>query len=92
MVKAGVYDPDVIFNLVEGMSAVPYSTIAKGVPQLMADPAAYQAVGEAALQSFAAAFKLIYYITIAFGAPACLAAAFMGNVGKYMDENVAVKL
>lgn len=92
MIKAGVYDPDVIFNLVEGMSAVPYSAIAKGIPELMADPEAYKAVGEAALQSFAAAFKLIYYITIAFGAPACVAAALMGDVGKYMDENVAVKL
>jgi hypothetical protein len=58
----------------------------------MADPAAYQAVGEAALQTFSTAFKLVYYITIAFGAPACVAAAFMGDVGKYMDENVAVKL
>ncbi|ELR04919.1 hypothetical protein VC83_02808 [Pseudogymnoascus destructans] len=92
MIKAGVYDPEVIFNLVQGMSAVPYSALAKAIPQLMADPAAYQAVGEAALESFAAAFKLIYYITIAFGAPACVAAAFMGDVGQYMNENVAVKL
>jgi hypothetical protein len=35
---------------------------------------------------------MIYFITIAFGVPACFAAALLGDVSKYMDDHVAVVL
>jgi hypothetical protein len=89
--EAGIYSPAVITDLVTSLTAVPFSQYAPLVPQLQ-NPANYELVKEATIQCFSQSFLLPFYITIAFGVPACIAAAFMGDVSKYMDDHVAVVL
>jgi hypothetical protein len=40
--------------------------------------------------SYAAAYPYVYYSSIAFGAVAIIASAFLGDINKYMDDHVAV--
>ncbi|KAK5079858.1 hypothetical protein LTR24_008884 [Lithohypha guttulata] len=84
-------NPELIEHMVEALTSVPFREWATTVPPFPhADSAAI--LQEAATQAFAHAFKLVYYITIAFGVPACIAAALMGDVSKYLDKHVAVVL
>ncbi|KAE9379954.1 MFS multidrug transporter-like protein [Stipitochalara longipes BDJ] len=40
--------------------------------------------------AYSEAYPYVYYTSIAFGAVAILASCFLGDVGKYMDDHVAV--
>ena len=91
MLEAGIYNATEITNLVTSLTGVPYYQLAPLIPELH-NPANYEAVKEATIQCFSQAFVLVWYITIAFGVAACIAAAFMGDVSKYMDNHVAVVL
>jgi Fungal trichothecene efflux pump (TRI12) len=91
IVKAGVYDSKVIYNLVNGLTAVPFRDYAPLIPQI-ANGTHFEIVQEASIQCFAATFKSIYQIPIAFGVAACIASICMGDVSKYMDNHVAVVL
>ena len=53
-------------------------------------PNAYPVVISATQVAFARAYKWVYYISIAFGAVCFIAACFLGDVKKYMDDHVAV--
>jgi hypothetical protein len=91
MFSVGIDDPTEITTIVSSLTAVPFYQLAAGIPQLQ-NPANYELVKEATIQGFSQSFLLPYYITIAFGVPACIAAAFMGDISKYMDDHVAVVL
>jgi hypothetical protein len=91
MFKAGIFDVTVITDFVTSMTGVPFHQLAQTFPQLMI-PANYEMVREAGIQCFSESLKSVYWITIAFGATACIGAAFMGDVSKYMDGHVAVVL
>lgn len=91
ILAAGVYDAKVIIALVTSLTAVPFKDYVVRIPQL-ADPVHFAAVQEAAIQCFSQSFKSVYFITIAFGIPACIAASMMGDVSKFMDNHVAVVL
>lgn len=41
-------------------------------------------------ESYAEAYPYVYYASIAFGAVAIIASAFLGDIRKYMDDHVAV--
>ncbi|KAL1956550.1 hypothetical protein VTO42DRAFT_7021 [Malbranchea cinnamomea] len=89
--QARWYDLEAIVEMMTALTSVPFKEYALTIPELR-DPAAYEAVREATVLAFSAALRLIYFITIAFGVPACIAAVFMGDVSKYMDHHVAVVL
>lgn len=90
MIEAGIYNVTLIETFVTSLTAEPYFQLAAQIPQLAKSPSFYKLVGEGVIQCFSHAFTLVYYITIAFGVVACIAAACMGDVSKYMDNHVAV--
>lgn len=89
VLRAGIFDPKVITDMVTALTAVPFYQYAPLIPQLN-NTANYELVKEAAIKTFSKSFSLIYYITIPFGVTACIAATCMGDVSKYMDNHVAV--
>lgn len=91
MIDAGVYNATVITDLVTSLTAVPFSEYAPLVPQL-SNATHYAAVQEAAMQCYTQSFRTVWFITIAFGVPACFAAAGMGDISSFMDNHVAVVL
>ncbi|KAL4883860.1 fungal trichothecene efflux pump [Aspergillus karnatakaensis] len=60
------------------------------IPGIEGNQAAYDAVVKAGQLAYAASYKWVYYVSIAFGAISILAACFLGNIGAYMDDHVAV--
>lgn len=91
VLEAKWYDLDGIIEMMTALTSISYSEYALTIPEL-ADPAAYEVVRAATVLAFSSALKLIFFITIAFGVPACIAAAFMGDVSQYMDGHVAVAI
>ncbi|KAF4446727.1 putative MFS drug efflux pump [Fusarium austroafricanum] len=60
------------------------------VPGIAGNQALYEIVIEAGQIAFAEAYKWVYYVSIAFGSVSILSALFLGDIGKYMDDHVAV--
>ena len=91
MTSVGVYNATVITDMVTGLTSVPFDQYAQRIPQLRI-PANYELVKEATIQCFSKSFILVYYITIAFGIVACVAAVCMRDIFEYLDSHVAVVL
>ena len=62
----------------------------KLIPGIAGSDLAYEAVVEAGRLAYAESYKWVYYTSIAFGAVSILAACFLGDIEKYMDDHVAV--
>jgi len=92
MFKAGIFDVKSITAFVTSLTGIPFHQAALQYSQLMNFPAQYDAVRSAGIECFSQSFNLVYMITIAFGVTACVAAALMGDVSKFMDNHVAVVL
>ncbi|KAG4441557.1 hypothetical protein IFR05_002942 [Cadophora sp. M221] len=60
------------------------------IPGIGTNETAYQMVVLAGQVAFADSYKYVYYTSIAFGAVSIVAACFLGDVGAYMDDHVAV--
>jgi hypothetical protein len=80
-----------ITDMMHLLTAEPYRVFAEGFPELQTQQA-YDVVLPAVRRTYIEAFQFVWYITIAFGVFACIAAACMGNVTKYLDNHVAVVL
>jgi hypothetical protein len=91
LIISGVYNETVIANFITSLTAVPYLELAGTIPGLVGSEN-YDAVKEGAISLFSESFRLVYFITIPFGVAACIAAAAMGDISKYMDKHVAVVL
>lgn len=91
VVSAGIYYITVITDMMTALTVVPYSQYAQLIPQLH-NETNYELVKEATVQCFSQSLKSVYYITIAFGATACIAAALVGDLSKYLDNHIAVVL
>ena len=89
-IAAGFTDPLAIQQVVTGLTSFPFDFWAATVPEFVANPAGAALVKEAMIEVFRKSFEGIWYITIAFGVVACIAAAGMGSIYKYMDKHVAV--
>lgn len=59
------------------------------IPGLESD-LAWNAVVRAGQVAYAEAYQWVYYVSIAFGAVSIIAACFLGDINKYMDDHVAV--
>ena len=51
---------------------------------------AYELVVYASQLAYAEAYKHIYYVSIAFGGVSIIAACFLGDISKYVNDHVAV--
>ena len=72
---------------ITGTSLLP---LLQELPGIKGVPGAYEMVVYAGQMAYAEAYKYVYYVSIAFGAVSILAACFLGDISKYMDDHVAV--
>lgn len=61
----------------------------KTIPGLQSEKA-YEAVVLAGQIAYAESYRYVYYTSTAFGAISIIAACFLGDIGAYMDDHVAV--
>lgn len=73
--------------VITGSSLLP---LLEELPGIKGVPGAYELVVYAGQLAYAEAYKYVYYVSIAFGAVSILAACFLGDISKYMDDHVAV--
>ena len=62
----------------------------KEIPGIAGNQTAYEMVVYAGQIAYAESYKYVYLASIAFGCVSILAACFLGNIDKYMDDHVAV--
>jgi len=60
------------------------------IPGIAGNQTAYDLVVLVGQEAYAASYKYVYYTSIAFGSVSILAACFLGDIGQYMDDHVAV--
>ena len=60
------------------------------LPGIKGVPGAYEAVVLAGQLAYAHAYKYVYLVSIAFGGISVVAACFLGDISKYMDDHIAV--
>ncbi|KAL2830231.1 fungal trichothecene efflux pump [Aspergillus cavernicola] len=60
------------------------------IPGIEGNEVAYEAVVKAGQIAYAESYKWVYYASIGFGGVSIVAACFLGNIGDYMDDHVAV--
>ena len=87
--KFNITSPAVIEEAIKitGASLLP---ALQELPGIKGVPGAYEAVVIAGQIAYAEAYKYVYYVSIAFGAVSIVAACFLGDISKYMDDHVAV--
>lgn len=62
----------------------------KSIPAIGNNETARQIVIAAGQTAYAASYKYIYLVSIAFGGVSIIASCFLGNIDQYMDDHVAV--
>ncbi|KAJ9638267.1 hypothetical protein H2201_008867 [Coniosporium apollinis] len=60
------------------------------IPGIAGNETAYQMVVKAGQVAYAESYKYVYLASIAFGAVSIIAAVFLGDISKYMDDHVAI--
>ncbi|KAI9048470.1 hypothetical protein LZ554_007305 [Drepanopeziza brunnea f. sp. 'monogermtubi'] len=90
--QIGVVDVAKIEAMVRGLTAMTVEEYAAVLPELAAGAGNVRLVVAAAQACFGGAFRLVYLITIAFGITACVASLGIGDLGRYLDDHVAVVL
>lgn len=88
--KLNITSPKLIQAAIE-YTAVSLLDELKSLPGLD-NETAYAIVVGAGRLAYAAAYKYVYYASIAFGCVSIVAAAFLGDISKYMDDHVAVMM
>jgi hypothetical protein len=89
LVKAGITDAAVIEEAIVLTGASLLEEIGT-LPGIAGNEALHQAVIYAGQVAYAEAYKWVYYVSIAFGGVSIIAALFLGDISKYMDDHVAV--
>lgn len=89
LVRAGITSPVVIREVIELTGAALPAQI-KLIPGIAGNEALYDAVIYAGQVAYAAAYRYVYLVSIAFGAVSTICALFLGDISGYMDDHVAV--
>ena len=89
--KLNITSPELIKAAI-GYTAVSLLDELKTLPGIGNNETAYAIVVGAGRLAYAAAYKYVYYTSIAFGCVSIVAAAFLGDISKYMDDHVAVMM
>lgn len=64
----------------------------KLIPGIAGNEEGYQLVVAAGQTAYAMSYKYVYLTSIAFGSVSIIAACFLGNINKYMDDHVSQSL
>ena len=89
--ELGITSPELIKSAIE-ITAVSLIDELRTLPGIAGNETAYQIVVAAGQMAYAAAYKYVYYASIAFGSVSIVAALFLGDISKYMDDHVAVMM
>ncbi|KAI4751325.1 MFS general substrate transporter [Aureobasidium sp. EXF-3400] len=89
--KLNITSPVVIKAAIE-LTGASLLTELETLPGIKGVPGAYEMVVLAGRLAYAEAYKYVYYASIAFGAVSIIAACFLGDINKYMDDHIAVVL
>jgi len=73
-----------------GITGVSLLEELKTIPGIAGNETAYQMVVYAGQVAYAESYKWVYIASIAAGAISIVAACFLGDINKYMDDHVAV--
>lgn len=87
--KLNITNVTVITEAIEITSASLIQELAY-LPGIAGVPGAYEMVVYAGQVAYAEAYKYVYYVSVAFGCISIIAACFLGDISKYMDDHVAV--
>ena len=88
MYELNITDPALIAEAI-GITGASLTNNLRLIPGLESD-AAWSAVVYAGKLAYAESYKYVYYVSIAFGGVSIIAACFLGDIEKYMDDHVAV--
>lgn len=89
VLRLNITDIPAITEVIELTGASLLEPIAH-IPGIAGHPGAYELVVAAGRLAYAEAYRYVYYVSIAFGAVSIVAACFLGDISKYMDDHVAV--
>lgn len=92
LIIAGLDTVESITGFITRLVAVPYEELAKTVPGLVGDKVLFEMGRRAEMECFKRAVDWVFLLTVLFGVVACVAAACMGDVERFMDGHVAVPL
>lgn len=87
--KLNITDPAVIGEAIAITGASLLQDLQE-LPGIKGVPGAYELIVYAGQLAYADAYKWVYYVSIAFGSVSIIAACFLGDISKYMDDHVAV--
>lgn len=88
-IELGVKNPKYIEAAVKltGASLLPEL---RSIPGIGDNETARRMVIAAGQTAYAASYKYVYLVSIAFGVVSIIASCFLGNIDQYMDDHVAV--
>ncbi|TKA69655.1 hypothetical protein B0A55_08116 [Friedmanniomyces simplex] len=87
--KLNITSVEVITEAI-GITGTSLLPLLQELPGIKGVPGAYELVVLAGQMAYAEAYKWVYYVSIAFGTLSIIAACFLGDISKYMDDHVAV--
>lgn len=88
-IELGVKNPKYIEAAVQLTGASLLDEL-KSIPAIGNNETARQIVIAAGQAAYAASYRYIYLVSIAFGGVSIIASCFLGNIDQYMDDHVAV--
>ncbi|KAF6219614.1 hypothetical protein HO133_004083 [Letharia lupina] len=87
--ELGITNPEAIETAITLTSASLLEEI-KLIPGIAGNDTAWEIVVGAGQIAYAESYRWVYLVSIAFGGVSVIAACFLGNINKYMDDHVAV--
>lgn len=87
--KLNITSPELIGEAIK-LTGASLLTELKEIPGIAGVPGAYEMVVAAGQMAYAESYVYVYYVSIAFGAVSIIAACFLGDISKYMDDHIAV--
>ena len=87
--KYNLTDKKLIADVI-GLTAASLIDEIAELPGIKGHPEVWHGIVEAGQLAYAHAYKYVYLVSIAFGAVSIIAACFLGDISKYMDDHVAV--
>ncbi|KAI9670886.1 MAG: hypothetical protein M1817_003771 [Caeruleum heppii] len=89
MLQMGIRNRTLIVRAIEITSESLIEEL-KHIPGIEGNTTRYEIVLRAGQMAFSESYKFVYYSSIGFGVVSIVAACFLGDISKYMDDHVAV--